>query len=1293
MESMSKRYSMRLLWLPSCLLWGLLWVNTAVAFEVLSVSPDPGATSVDAQVTLGASFEPDPGPASAQQALVLHESFGTTFVPAVGVVDGDAVEYVLPALRPGARVHATLLGSIADIGGETLEAPFSWSFYVSARGFGTFSPGATFGSSEGTNGALGDFDEDGVLDLFVFNDGANTVWLGDGQGGFVDSGLSLGAATSVDGVAADFNEDGHVDVFVLNDNNQPDALWLGDGQGQFSALLQGFGTTNSRGVDVGDLDGDGALDLVVVSDQQPGQVWLWDRAGGTFVSNGQRLVMPSARDVALGDLDGDGDLDAFVANNDPNTREVWINVGQGELQNASATFGGAGSQRVALGDFNADGHLDALVGVLGPNRLWLGNGDGSFRDSNVRLGAGTTRGMSVGDLDGDGHLDFVAANSNGDGAVWLGDGQGGFAAGDGGFGQGTTYGALLGDLNGDTTMDIVAINQGQAHEIWLANRPPRTQPDAYNVDEDIVLTVPAPGVLENDVDEGALTIEIVREPVNGQLALDLNGVGGFVYTPNLHFHGQDSFAYQARDALGEVATGEVTIEVAPVNDPPVMEPLADLTAAENTDVSVSVSVNDIDGPETSFQVNGAPASLSFDPEARLLSGTLGFDDAAQSPYQITIEVNDGAGGSDAQSFELIVTDAPRPLQVDPGGPYQGFEGNIIPLSGLALNTGDGEVTVGWDLDGVPGLDVMTNSVSFEAPDGPQTITVFFCAIEGQDQVCAPATISISNVPPVLRGAPGGFALPGVRYSFTPEVFDPGNDPITLELTDRPEGMTLVEGEVIWTPTPEDFRQGIVPITLRACDDDGACANLSWGIDSEPTFSAPTAPTIDDPLDGTRVESLDVVLTVQNATSPRGAPLTYTFEVYEGPELANQIEVVEDVGQTPLITFTTVTLEENQSYCWRAVANDGRVNGPYSEVACFVVDVVNDAPTAPNLLAPDGSTDTVTPELSIDPSTDPEGEPLVYTFSVFADERLQTLVFSAESAQTAVITDGLEEGQVYFWTAVATDARGASSPTPAPLGFEVDVANVLPTAPIFLAPTDGAAVVEESLTVVWQPAEDANGDDLLYELDIARDASFANITFQAQGVALEPGDDFLSLDVGSLDGDGVYFARVRALDPVGAGPYATISFTRSVDLPVPGAPTLISPLSGQEVEGVVVLVVENVPDAVTYDFEVTDEAGSVISSQQGVPEGMMGTTSVALDPLAPGLYLWSAKAVNEAGEASRSSVTTSFTVVGQGGGGSGGGGSGGGGCASAPGQPAPVGAGWVVLALICLGWRRNHFKAR
>lgn len=81
-------------------------------------------------------------------------------------------------------------------------------------------------------------------------------------------------------------------------------------------------------------------------------------------------------------------------------------------------------------------------------------------------------------------------------------------------------------------------------EVINVNDAPEAMDDNYETMMEVVLDVPAPGVLANDVDADptdAIFVDVKDEPMHGTLVL--NQDGSFTYTPDAGFYGEDSFTY------------------------------------------------------------------------------------------------------------------------------------------------------------------------------------------------------------------------------------------------------------------------------------------------------------------------------------------------------------------------------------------------------------------------------------------------------------------------------------------------------------------------------------------------------------------------------------------------------------------------------------------------------------------------------------------------------------------------------------------------------------------------------
>ena len=113
------------------------------------------------------------------------------------------------------------------------------------------------------------------------------------------------------------------------------------------------------------------------------------------------------------------------------------------------------------------------------------------------------------------------------------------------------------------TGGVGAAKQGMvAYLDIVAPNTPNAVNDSYTTQQGVTLTVPAKGVLANDVspDKGTLTAQLVTTSAYGTLALAADG--SFTYTATSGFTGADSFTYTAADGTLKSTPATVTINVA-----------------------------------------------------------------------------------------------------------------------------------------------------------------------------------------------------------------------------------------------------------------------------------------------------------------------------------------------------------------------------------------------------------------------------------------------------------------------------------------------------------------------------------------------------------------------------------------------------------------------------------------------------------------------------------------------------------------------------------------------------------
>jgi len=235
-------------------------------------------------------------------------------------------------------------------------------------------------------------------DVFYKNNGDSTFSLANREVGLdhVPAARGLGVGFG------DFNADGLIDIYVANDTD-PNFLFFNRGR-LFEEAGMATGTALSKtgwpeggmGVDVGDYNNDGWLDIFVTNTESN---TLYQNMGdGTFsdVSEPTNLGGVTAALVGFGtrfiDFDNDGDLDLFVAN--------------GHVQDEITTTGelSVAFQRDQLYRNNGDGTYRELSSP--DQRKLVLQASPYFWQKNVG------RGTASADYDNDGDLDLLITNCN-----------------------------------------------------------------------------------------------------------------------------------------------------------------------------------------------------------------------------------------------------------------------------------------------------------------------------------------------------------------------------------------------------------------------------------------------------------------------------------------------------------------------------------------------------------------------------------------------------------------------------------------------------------------------------------------------------------------------------------------------------------------------------------------------------------------------------------------------------------------------------------------------------------------
>ena len=420
---------------------------------------------------------------------------------------------------PAVAVGLTILLVIQQ--GDRAAAAPTFTNVTAALGI-THVQNAAAGTEAMTGGAAaGDFDGDGLIDLFFTRVDATDVLYRNTGSGFEDVSAAAGftEVLPTSGVAAgDVDNDGDLDLYVTASSHNRFYLYMNDGAGHFSeqassrdAAVMAGGSTTWRGMGVafGDYDRDGFLDILTSDHSRPtanngsrllrnlgaanpGHFEDVTQAAGLNVYRAP-LAVPNTVyrfQPQFTDLDRDGHTD-IVFSADSRTSQLFWNNGDGTFTDGTSAAG-VGTDKsgmgTTLGDYDHDGDLDwfitaimdtPFVGVNPGNRLYRNNGNRTFTDVTTAAGVRNSGspeddawgwGTTFLDYDNDADQDLIATNgfvavhgTNDRTTLWRNNDNGTFtdvAEVSGITDRGQGRGLLRLDYDVDGDVDVLVVNYG-----------------------------------------------------------------------------------------------------------------------------------------------------------------------------------------------------------------------------------------------------------------------------------------------------------------------------------------------------------------------------------------------------------------------------------------------------------------------------------------------------------------------------------------------------------------------------------------------------------------------------------------------------------------------------------------------------------------------------------------------------------------------------------------------------------------------------------------------------------------
>lgn len=222
--------------------------------------------------------------------------------------------------------------------------------------------GASIDITDVNSFALGDMNNDDLIDIIYAGNKTSSIYLNQGAGQYILGANVLSSENVLDVEISDLDGDGNNDIIFATESEFGSGVWFNSGDLSV-ASIQILSKLPSKAVFVFDITGDEVEDVVFLDNSQPG-VSIFAQPFEPLIQSTNRSVQFTLgeqfqiNDLTSADLNGDGLVDMILAISDK-PLELWIQTEVGEFEKQQSSISNV--QRVLTAELLESGILNIVT--------------------------------------------------------------------------------------------------------------------------------------------------------------------------------------------------------------------------------------------------------------------------------------------------------------------------------------------------------------------------------------------------------------------------------------------------------------------------------------------------------------------------------------------------------------------------------------------------------------------------------------------------------------------------------------------------------------------------------------------------------------------------------------------------------------------------------------------------------------------------------------------------------------------------------------------------------------------